>query len=194
MKKLLFAISIIILMPMQSIWAGQNDAKVMLQTSLGEIVLSLDAEKAPKTVANFLQYTKEGFYDNTIFHRVIKGFMIQGGGLTLDMTKKKNKSPIANEAMNGLLNKRGTIAMARTGDPHSATAQFFINTENNVSLNHRGKNQRGWGYCVFGKVVGGMDVVDKIAAVSTGFKSGRRDVPTTPVVIKRVIMMDEKEK
>lgn len=194
MKKILLVISIIMLMPLTSIWAGQGAPKVMIETSLGEIVLSLNAEKAPKTVANFLQYVKEGFYDGTVFHRVIKGFMIQGGGLTADMVKKKNKQPIANEATNGLPNKRGTIAMARTGDPHSATSQFFINTVDNDALNHRGKNQRGWGYCVFGKVVGGMDVVDKIAGVSTGFKAGRRDVPTTPVLIKRAVVKDEPNK
>ena len=191
MKNILITAALIFLITIQPCKAGQEAPKVMLQTSLGEIVLSLDAQKAPKTVANFLQYTKEGFYNGTIFHRVIKGFMIQGGGLSPDMTKKKNRPPIVNEATNGLANDRGTIAMARTNDPHSATAQFFINTVNNQFLNHRGKNPRGWGYCVFGKVVSGLDVVDKIAAVATGFKSGRKDVPTTPVVIQRAIVMDD---
>lgn len=194
MKKILFVIAMLFLVPMQTLWAGQQAPKVMLQTSLGDIVLSLDAEKAPKTVANFLQYTKDGFYDGTIFHRIIKGFMIQGGGLTADMNKKKNKPPITNEATNGLSNKRGSIAMARTGDPHSATAQFFINTVDNLSLNHRSQTPKGWGYCVFGKVVSGMDVVDKIAAVATGFKTGHRDVPTTPVVIQHAVVVDENKK
>jgi peptidyl-prolyl cis-trans isomerase B (cyclophilin B) len=193
-KKLLFALAILLLVPVHSIWAGQQGPKVILKTSLGDIVLLLDVEKAPKTVANFLQYTKDGFYDGTIFHRVIKGFMIQGGGLTTDMAKKQNKPPIANEATNGLSNKKGSIAMARTGDPHSATAQFFINTVNNVSLNHRGTSPQGWGYCVFGKVVSGMDVVDKIAATPTGFKSGRRDVPITPVLIQHAEVMGENKK
>ena len=137
-------------------------------TSKGRIVVELDADKAPKTVANFLQYVKSGHYNGVIFHRVIDGFMIQTGGFTADMTQKPTKAPIQNEADNGLRNDRGTIAMARTGDPHSASAQFFINTVDNDSLNHQGKTPQGWGYAVFGKVVEGMDVVDQITKVRTG--------------------------
>ena len=168
-----------------------KELKVKLKTSLGDIILLLDAAKAPNTTANFLQYTKEGFYNGTVFHRVINGFMIQGGGLTADMAQKPNRPPIANEAAKGLLNQRGTIAMARTGDPHSATSQFFINTVDNTFLDHRDTSPQGWGYCVFGKVVTGMDVVDKIAAVSTGFKAGHKNVPITPVVIQKAVILNQ---
>lgn len=157
--------------------------RVNLETSQGAIVLELYPAKAPKTVENFLTYVRAGFYDQTVFHRIIYGFMIQGGGLTADMKKKSTEKPIPNEADNGLGNARGTIAMARTGDPHSATAQFFINTRDNAALNHRGKTPQGWGYCVFGRVVSGMETVDAIEAVTTGTRAGRRDVPVKPVVI-----------
>ncbi len=195
MKKILFAMIAICLVSAQVLWAETKSPTVTLQTSLGDIVLQLDAEKTPVTVNNFLQYVKEGFYDGTIFHRVIKGFMIQGGGLTIDMAKKQTNAPITNEADNGLSNKRGTIAMARTGAPHSATSQFFINTVDNKPLDHRGKTSpQGWGYCVFGNVIKGMEVVDKIAAVPTGIKSGRRDVPTTPIKILHAVVMEKGNK
>ncbi|MBK8014966.1 MAG: peptidyl-prolyl cis-trans isomerase [Deltaproteobacteria bacterium] len=158
---------------------------VILSTSMGDISLELDQEKAPKTVANFLAYVKSGHYDNTVFHRVINGFMIQGGGFTTDLKQKSTKAPVGNEADNGLKNVRGSIAMARTSDPHSATAQFFINVVNNTSLDHTEKSTRGWGYTVFGHVTKGMDVVDKIKAVKTGARGPfGSDVPLTDVVIK----------
>ncbi|MDO8811022.1 MAG: peptidylprolyl isomerase [Gallionella sp.] len=157
---------------------------VKLHTNLGTITLQLDAEKAPDTVKNFLEYVNSGFYENTIFHRVIVNFMIQGGGFESGMKQKKANAPIKNEAANGLTNDNYTIAMARTSDPHSATAQFFINTKSNFFLNHPG--QDGWGYCVFGKVVDGMDVVDKIGNVKTGFNAGHHDVPEQDVVITKV--------
>ena len=165
--------------------ADSTHPRVALDTSKGRIVLELYPDKAPKTVANFLQYVKSGHYDGVIFHRVIDGFMIQGGGFTPDMSQKPTKPPIQNEADNGLRNDRGTIAMARTMDPNSASAQFFINTVNNDSLNHRGKTPQGWGYTVFGKVVEGMDVVDQIATVKTGTKNGNQNVPIEPVLIKK---------
>lgn len=158
--------------------------RVELTTSKGSIVLELDPNKAPSTVENFLGYVRAGFYDGTIFHRVIPGFMIQGGGFTAEMRKKDTRPPIQNEADNGLKNARGTIAMARTGDPHSATAQFFINSVDNTPLNHTAKNAQGWGYAVFGQVVEGLDVVDAISGVSTGVRSGMRDVPREAVVIE----------
>jgi cyclophilin family peptidyl-prolyl cis-trans isomerase len=155
--------------------------KVKLDTSIGDIVVELDEEKAPKTVANFLRYVEEGFYGGTIFHRVIPDFMIQGGGFTQDMQQKQTHEPIVNEASNGLKNVRGTIAMARTNNPNSATAQFFINVVDNSYLNYSGAQNPG--YAVFGKVVEGMDVVDKITAVKTGNKGPHQNVPVTPVVI-----------
>jgi len=156
--------------------------RVKLETGLGDIIIEVNEEAAPITVKNFLQYVEEGFYDGTIFHRVIRNFMIQGGGLTADMRKKQTHPPIVNEAGNGLKNNRGTLAMARTGDPDSATSQFFINHKNNTFLNYAGANKPG--YAVFGKVVEGMDVVDKIAAVKTTRVGGRSDVPVEPVLIK----------
>ncbi len=159
---------------------------VLMKTSLGDITIELFPDKAPVTVANFLQYVKSGHYNHTIFHRVIKDFMIQGGGFTKDMEQKSVKAPILNEAMNGLSNKRGTIAMARTGVVNSATAQFFINTVDNDSLDYKNSSPQGYGYCVFGKVIAGMDVVDKIRAVKTGSAAGHRDVPVTPVEIIEV--------
>lgn len=160
--------------------------KVKMETSLGEIILELNEKKAPISVKNFLQYAKEGFYNGTIFHRVIKGFMIQGGGLTEKMEKKSTKRPIKNEAKNGLKNEVGTIAMARTNVVDSATSQFFINVNNNQFLNHRSDDPRGFGYAVFGKVVKGMDIVNKIKAVPTTQKSGRGDVPVDNIIIKKV--------
>ena len=156
---------------------------ITLKTTLGDIVIELDYDKAPKTAKNFEEYVKSGFYKGTIFHRVIKGFMIQGGGLTADLSQKETLDPIENEADNGLKNDRGTIAMARTQDPHSATAQFFINTVNNSFLNFRSKDINGWGYCVFGKVVKGMDVVDAIEKSKTTTVAYYKDVPVEPIEI-----------
>jgi cyclophilin family peptidyl-prolyl cis-trans isomerase len=163
--------------------------RVAFETSLGRFVLELDAAKAPKTVENFLAYAKAGFFDGTIFHRVIPDFMIQGGGFTADMNQKETRAAIANEADNGLKNKRGTVAMARTMDPNSATAQFFVNLKDNGFLDHTGKNARGWGYAVFGQVVEGMDVVDKIAKVKTGNKGPHADVPVEAVTITKATIL-----
>jgi len=157
---------------------------IILQTNFGDITLELDHEKAPETAANFEQYVREGFYDGVIFHRVIDGFMIQGGGFEPGMIPKETREPIKNEADNGLSNQAGTIAMARTMDPHSASAQFFINVSDNTFLDHTAKTTEGWGYAVFGKVVEGMDVVNKIKAVSTTMRAGHQDVPVDDVVIK----------
>ena len=154
-------------------------------TNHGNIDIELDFDKAPATAANFEQYAKDGFYNGTIFHRVIPGFMIQGGGMESGMKEKDTREPIANEADNGLKNARGTIAMARTSDPHSASAQFFINLVDNHFLNHTSKTTAGWGYAVFGKVVAGLDVIDKIAAVKTGRNGMHRDVPTEDVIIEK---------
>ena len=165
---------------------GAGMVTVQMQTDKGLITLELDAEKAPVTVENFVSYARAGFYDGTIFHRVIPGFMIQGGGFTTDMKQKKTRAPIDNEADNGLRNERGTIAMARTSNPHSATAQFFINTKNNDFLNHKGKSPQGWGYAVFGRVAEGMVVVEAISGVKTGTRGPFRDVPTNSVVITKV--------
>ncbi len=163
--------------------AETSKPKVHMQTSLGLIVIALDAKAAPKSVANFLQYAKSDFFNQTIFHRVIKGFMIQGGGLTPDMQKKKTSAPIVIEADNGLKNVRGSISMARTMNPNSATSQFFINTANNKNLDYTSKTTQGWGYCVFGHVVEGMETVDKIENVGTTTRAGRGDVPADPVII-----------
>lgn len=156
---------------------------IIIKTSKGDIHLNLDTEKTPITAENFLNYVRKGFYDNTIFHRVINGFMIQGGGFDEKMDQKRTDTPIKNEAKNAMPNKRGTIAMARTNDPHSATAQFFINLVDNHFLNFSDENMQGYGYCVFGEVTDGMDVVDAIAKVSTGSKHGHRDVPNENVVV-----------
>jgi len=166
-------------------------AQVLLKTNQGDITLTLDALKAPKTVANFLQYVKNGHYDGTIFHRVIDNFMIQGGGMTPGMKEKTSGAQIENEANNGLKNERGTVAMARTSDPHSATAQFFINVNDNDFLNHTAPNAQGWGYAVFGKVTDGMDVVDKIRKVKTGSSGFHQDVPTEDVVIEKATVLEE---
>jgi peptidyl-prolyl cis-trans isomerase B (cyclophilin B) len=157
---------------------------VRLSTNHGNITLRLDAAKAPETVANFLQYVKDGHYENTIFHRVIPGFMIQGGGFEPGMHKKPTRAPIQNEAANGLRNVRYSVAMARTSDPHSATAQFFINVADNAFLDHSAPTAQGWGYAVFGTVIDGQDVVDRIKAVPTGFREGFKDVPEDDVIIE----------
>ncbi len=173
-----------------AVLAADNKPMVRMQTNMGVIVMELNRDKAPKTVENFLRYVEDGSYDGTIFHRVIKGFMIQGGGYTGDYRKKPTRAPVANEADNGLKNERGTVAMARTSDPHSATAQFFINVVDNDFLNHRNPTPRGWGYTVFGRVTEGMDVVDRIRNVQTG--SGGpfgKDVPRTPVVIENMTVV-----
>ena len=162
---------------------------VKLSTNFGDITLELNAEKAPITVANFLQYVESGFYDGMIFHRVIDGFMIQGGGFDADMQQKKTKDEIKNEADNGLGNDNYTIAMARTSIPDSASSQFFINATDNDFLNHTAKTPSGWGYCVFGKVVQGMDVVDKIKKVKTTSKAGHRDLPVEAVVIEKAAVI-----
>lgn len=173
-------------------WA-QNERRnpvVRLTTNMGEIDIELFATEAPKSTANFLDYVKSGHYDGTIFHRVINGFMIQGGGMTPDLQQKPTKNPVDNEADNGLKNEAYTVAMARTQDPNSATAQFFINVKNNEFLNHKAKNMQGWGYCVFGKVVKGHGVVNKIKAVPTGSKGMYDDVPTEPVVIEKAEVVE----
>ena len=164
---------------------------IKLQTSLGDIVLELDAEKAPVTVENFVRYVKDGHYDGTIFHRVIPNFMIQGGGFDADMKQKETRAPIKNEADNGLKNDKYTIAMARTPDPHSASAQFFINVKDNDFLNFSAPTANGWGYAVFGKVTDGFDVVDAIAKVKTGNRGPHGDVPLEPVVITKAEVVEE---
>ncbi len=159
---------------------------ITLQTNHGPIAIELDFENTPKTAANFLEYAKSGFYDGTIFHRVINGFMIQGGGFEPGMKQKDTRANIENEADKGQQNKRGTLAMARTDDPHSASSQFFINVVDNAFLNFRSKVGSGWGYCVFGKVVSGMDIIDKIKAVPTTSRAGHQDVPKDDVIIEKV--------
>lgn len=159
---------------------------ITLHTSHGDITIELDFEKAPKTAENFQKYAQDGFYDGTIFHRVINNFMIQGGGFTEDMQQKETRASITNEADNGLLNDAGSLAMARTADPHSASAQFFINVKDNDFLNHKSKDMQGWGYCVFGRVTEGMEVVNKMKEVETGNRAGHQDVPTTPIVVQSV--------
>jgi peptidyl-prolyl cis-trans isomerase B (cyclophilin B) len=170
--------------------AGDSTMTVHMQTNHGTIVLELDADKAPKTVENFIQYAKDGYYDGTIFHRVIPGFMIQGGGFDASMNQKPTRAPVKNEADNGLKNELGTIAMARTNDPHSATAQFFINVKDNGFLDHSSPSAQGWGYCVFGRVTEGMDVVQAIEKVATGNKGFHQDVPVTDVIIEKVTVVD----
>ncbi|MGS2722375.1 peptidylprolyl isomerase [Porticoccus sp. GXU_MW_L64] len=164
---------------------------ITLHTNKGDIAIELDFDNAPKSAANFLQYCKDDFYAGTVFHRVIKGFMIQGGGMDADMKEQPSRDPIENEADNGLANDEGTLAMARTMDPHSASSQFFINVANNSFLNHTGKNSQGWGYAVFGKVTDGMDVVKDIEGVQTGNSGFHQDVPTESIVIESVSISDE---
>lgn len=167
--------------------ASAANPQVVMTTNMGKITIELNAEKAPKSVGNFLNYVQQGFYNGTIFHRVISNFMIQGGGFTKDFQKKPTNAAIMNEAQNGLKNVKGSIAMARTNDPHSATAQFFINVKDNSFLDHRSPTPRGWGYAVFGKVIKGMDVVEKIRNVKTGRKGPfGQDVPLKDVVIEKV--------
>jgi cyclophilin family peptidyl-prolyl cis-trans isomerase len=172
----------------QSAWAQ----KVRLATSQGDIVVQLDAAKAPKSVENFLQYVKDGHYNGTVFHRVIDGFMIQGGGFDQKFSQKPTRAPVQNEAKNGLKNDLGTIAMARTPDPHSASAQFFINVKNNDFLNYREPTPQGYGYTVFGKVVSGMDIVDRIAKVPTGNAGPHQNVPREPVMIESATILPTK--
>jgi peptidyl-prolyl cis-trans isomerase B (cyclophilin B) len=184
--------ALMLMVPAVTLAADQAKPRVRLETNKGVIVVELDPAKAPKTVANFLQYVRDKYYDGLIFHRVIKGFMIQGGGVTIDYREKPKREPIVNEAGNGLKNLRGTIAMARTGEVNSATAQFFINHRDNAFLDHTDNSAQGFGYCVFGKVVEGMDVVDKIANIPTD--SGGpfpRDVPTAPVMIMKAVVVGE---
>lgn len=196
MRYLLITFTSLILL-ISSVNAAEDFSKkrIQLETSEGNIVLELDITRAPLSVLNFIKYVKSGFYDGTIFHRVIKGFMIQGGGFTQELTRKKPNAPILNEADNGLKNLRGTIAMARTNAPHSATAQFFINVTDNSFLDHSAKTPRGWGYAVFGHVIKGMAVVDKIREQRTG-PSGpfRSDVPIKTVIIHKAILIGEKTK
>ncbi len=174
-----------------SLHALAANPAVEMKTSQGAIVIELYADKAPKSVANFLQYAKDGFYNGTVFHRVIDGFMIQGGGFTPDMKQKEARAAIENEAKNGLKNSVGTLAMARTGDPHSATAQFFVNLVDNLALDYPSRD--GWGYAVFGKVTQGIDIVQKIAKVKTGNAGPHQNVPTTAVVIESVKLLPEKK-
>jgi len=166
-----------------------QEPKVKVETSMGNFVIELDQQKAPKTVRNFLLYVRSGFYDGTIFHRVIPGFVIQGGGFDEKMTQKPTRSPIENEAANRLKNKRYTLSMARTNDPHSATSQFFINLRDNDMLDYRASNAQGYGYAVFGRVVQGQDVIDSIAAVPTGRRGMHDDVPVRSVIIKKMTLM-----
>lgn len=189
-KLLIFCLIVTVTFMLGATGQAQAGGKTMvtLQTTKGDIVLELDAEKAPKTTKNFLQYVKDGFYNGTIFHRVIPGFMIQGGGFTTDMVQKPTREPIDNEADNGLKNDVYTIAMARTQAPHSATAQFFINVANNSFLNHSAPTMQGWGYAVFGKVVKGQNVVDAIAGVPTTSHYPHQDVPVEPVIIKKAVI------
>ncbi len=183
-------LSILLCLSTMSSYAKENKMpdtqnKVILTTSLGKIIVQLNTGKAPVSSANFLTYVNEGFYNGTIFHRVIKGFMAQGGGFDTSFNQKSNHTPIKNEADNGLANKRGTLAMARTNDPNSATAQFFINYKDNTFLDHTSPTPSGWGYAVFGEVVEGMDIVDKMAEQPTGNRNGHQDVPKTDIVIEK---------
>jgi peptidyl-prolyl cis-trans isomerase B (cyclophilin B) len=170
--------------------SSKDPIMVELHTNHGVIKLELDAEKAPKSVENFLNYVKAGHYDNTVFHRVIDGFMIQGGGFEPGMKQKPTEGPITNEANNGLKNVNGSVAMARTNDPHSATAQFFINVNDNDFLNHSSPTPQGWGYAVFGKVVDGLDIVEKIKKVKTGSKGFHQDVPADDVIIEKAVIVE----
>jgi cyclophilin family peptidyl-prolyl cis-trans isomerase len=182
-----FVAGFLLIASLSSAAISESMPQVTLTTNYGDIVVQLDSTAAPKTVVNFLDYVNSKFYDGTIFHRVIKTFMIQGGGMTPDMKEKPTRAPIPNEANNGLKNMRGTIAMARTSDPNSATAQFFINTANNPPLDFRDKSVEGWGYCVFGKVVKGINVVDSIANVKTTSVGMYDDVPVTTIEIKKAL-------
>jgi peptidyl-prolyl cis-trans isomerase A (cyclophilin A)/peptidyl-prolyl cis-trans isomerase B (cyclophilin B) len=181
--------AILLLLPLLAAFtasAQTPNPSVVVKTSMGSFTIELFADKAPETVKNILRYVDEGFYAGTLFHRVIDGFMIQGGGLDREMNRKETRAGVVNEAGNKLKNVVGTVAMARTGDPNSATSQFFVNVSDNAALDYRDSSREGIGYCVFGKVVQGMDVVEKIKAVPTGVKNGMRDVPLTPVVIESI--------
>jgi len=194
MRNLLRAVMLLTVVAATPVMAGAGPGpRVLIQTSLGDITLQLDSQKAPRSVENFLNYVNKGFYNGTIFHRVIGNFMIQGGGFTEDYVKKPTDPPIPNEAANGLKNLRGTVAMARTSRPHSATAQFFINVVDNPFLDHTSPGPQGWGYAVFGKVISGMDVVDKILNVATGPAGPfRKDAPRIPVVIRKASVIADK--
>ena len=174
----------------QGVTSMSTAPRVKMSTNQGDFIISLNAEKAPKTVANFLAYVKDGFFDGTIFHRVIDGFMIQGGGFEPSLKQKPTKAPVENEANNGLKNNKYTLAMARTSDPHSATAQFFINVANNDFLNHTAPTAQGWGYAVFGEVVEGQDVIDKMKGVPTGNSGFHQNVPTNDVVITKAVVLE----
>ena len=176
--------------PKQGVTSMSTNPRVKMTTSLGDIVITLDAAKAPKTVANFLAYVNDGFYNGTIFHRVIDGFMVQGGGFEPGLKQKPTKANVENEANNGLKNNKYTLAMARTSDPHSATAQFFINVANNDFLNHTAPTAQGWGYAVFGEVTEGKDVVDKMKAVATANSGFHQNVPTTDLVITKAVVLE----
>lgn len=188
--RLLAVLSLVLLPLAAANVAAQENPVVVIETSMGDITVELNQDRAPISVENFLGYVKDGFYDGTIFHRVISNFMIQGGGFTAEMDKKPTRDPIKNEADNGLKNRRGTLAMARTPDINSATAQFFINVTDNAFLDHKGNNAQDYGYAVFGRVTEGMDVVNKIKDVKTGNVAGMQDVPTEPVVIKTIRMQE----
>ena len=195
MKIQLFGLFLALLLLCPGAVSAQNAGPyVELTTSKGKIVLELNAQAAPKSTANFLQYVESGHYDGTIFHRVIQNFMIQGGGMDEKMKERPTKAPIANEAKNGLKNDRYTVAMARTNDPHSATGQFFINTKDNDFLNHTAETSQGWGYAVFGKVVSGQNVVDEIAKVKTGRLGGHENVPVVPVYIEKAAVLKDYKK
>ncbi len=190
--KQLIAIAILTLLSVPA-GAADGDPRVVLETSKGKIVIELHPGDAPETVKNFLGYVESGFYNGTLFHRVIPGFMIQGGGFTSDMKRKETRPPITNEADNGLKNLRGTLSMARTNDPNSATAQFFLNVADNANLDHTAKNSRGWGYAVFATVLEGMEVADAIVAVKTTSHGGMRDVPASPVTIDKASVVEAKK-
>lgn len=173
-------------------WAKQGETKVVkFSTNMGDIVIELYSKEAPQTVGNFMNYVKSGHYEGTVFHRIVPGFVIQGGGMTADMGMKKTNPPIKNEADNGLKNDQYWLSMARTQDPNSATCQFFINLEDNEFLNHTGKNPEGWGYAVFGKVIEGMDVVDAMGKVETGTKGYYQDVPKEPIIVESVEILEQ---
>lgn len=193
LRLFLFASASTLLLFQTPLYAAASPLVARVDTTLGSFDIRLDANRAPVTVRNFVNYVNKGFYDGTIFHRVIDGFMVQGGGFTPDMKQKETDPKIVNEARGTESNRRGTVAMARTSEPHSATSQFFINTVNNEFLDAN-NSRDGWGYAVFGRVVKGMDVVDKISIVRTGRNSGYSDVPVTPVVIKSIRMIDNKRK
>ena len=194
MKRILLFTSffVLVFIGITTITSAQSNPKVLMKTSKGDIIIELFPQKAPITVENFLSYVDQGFYDGTIFHRVIKGFMIQGGGYTTELHRKSTQPPIKNEASNGLSNKRGTIAMARTMDINSATAQFFINLVDNDFLDHRDNTPEGYGYCVFGKVIQGMEVVDAIAEVKTMTRRGMRNVPRETIEIISITRLENK--